>query len=108
MEFPHSRLLYWICLGMIVSTGLVFSGCATTPPQPPGPTATEVNQRLTALEDCVKRSQGVVEAALKAGASAGEMAPANTGIADAQEALESARKLLKDGKNKDAMERVSK
>jgi nucleoid-associated protein YgaU len=56
----------------------------------------------------VKRSQGVVEAALKAGASAGEMAPANTGIADIQEALESARKLLKDGKNKEAMERASK
>ena len=108
MVSTHSRLLYWICLGIIVSTGLVFSGCATTPPQPPGPTEAEVNQRLAALEDCVKRSQGVVEAALKAGASAGEMAPANTGIADAQEALEGARKLLKDGKNKDAMDRASK
>jgi nucleoid-associated protein YgaU len=67
-----------------------------------------VNQRLAALEDCIKRSKGVVEAAVRAGASAGEMAPANTGITTAQQALDGAKKLLKDGKNKEAMDQASK
>jgi nucleoid-associated protein YgaU len=54
------------------------------------------------------RSQQIVETAMRAGASAGEMGPTNSGLADAQEALEDTRKLLQAGKLNEANERVSK
>jgi nucleoid-associated protein YgaU len=50
----------------------------------------------------------VVDAAMKAGASAGDMAPVNTSLADAQEALEDVKKLVQQGKLQEAMDRLSK
>jgi nucleoid-associated protein YgaU len=101
------RRYVWLFLGMMISVGILFAGCAKTP-KPPSPTVAEVNQRLAALADCVTRTQGVVDAGMKAGASAGDMAPVNTSLADAQEALEEAKKLVQQGKLTEAMERVSK
>jgi len=101
------RRYVWFLLSMIISLGLMFAGCAKTP-KPPSPTVAEVNQRVSALADCITRTQGVVDAGLKAGASAGEMAPVNTSLTDAQEALEDAKKLVQQGKLDEAMERVSK
>jgi hypothetical protein len=92
---------------MIISLGLTFAGCARTP-KPPSPTAAEVNQRVSALTDCITRTQSVVDASMKAGASAGDMAPVNTGLADAQEALEDTRTLDQQGKPEEALERVGK
>ena len=97
----------WLLLVMIISLGLMFAGCAKTP-KPPSPTVAEVNQRVSALADCITRTQGVVDAAMKAGASAGDMAPVNTSVADAQEALEEAKKLVQQGKLEEAMEQVGK
>jgi nucleoid-associated protein YgaU len=70
--------------------------------------AAEVSQRLTALNDCIARTQGVVDASMKAGVSAGAMAPVNTSLSDAQEALEDARNLMQQGKLQEASERVNK
>ena len=95
------RRLSWI--GLVVLTGLVFSGC---PQAPTGPPTAEVNERLAALEDCIKRSDGVVQAALDAGASAGDMAPSSSAVADMRDALDEARKLLQEGKNQAAMDRL--
>jgi nucleoid-associated protein YgaU len=89
---------------MIISLGVLFAGCAKSPKPP---TVAEVNQRVSALNDCITRSQGVVDAAMKAGASAGDMAPVNTSLADAQEGLEEAKKLIQQGKLQEAMERVN-
>lgn len=44
---------------------------------------------------------------MQAGAGAGAMGPANSSIADAQDALDEARKLLQEGKNKEAMDRAN-
>jgi nucleoid-associated protein YgaU len=92
---------------MTISLGVMFVGCAKTP-KPPSPTVAEVNQRVSTLNDCITRTQGVVDAAMKAGASAGDMAPVNTSLADAQEALEEAKKLVQQGKIQEAMDRVNK
>jgi hypothetical protein len=75
---------------------------------PPGLTVTEGNQRVSALADCITRTQGVVDASMKAGASAGDMAPVNTSLADAEEALEEAKTLEQQGKLEAATERASK
>lgn len=101
------RRSVWKFLGMLISLGVLFVGCAKTP-KPPSPTLAEVNQRLASLTDCVTRTQGVVDAAMKAGASAGDMAPVNTSLADAQEALEDVKKLVQQGKLQEAMDRLSK
>lgn len=97
----------WLLLVMIIPLGLLFAGCAKTP-QPSSPAGAEVNQRMSALTDCITRTQGVVDASMKAGASAGDMAPVNTSLTDAQEALEDAKTLEQQGKSEEAMERVSK
>ena len=94
-------------VGMVVAVSWLVTGCATTPPPAPGPSAAEVGQRIAALEECMTRSQRTVEAALQAGASAGAMGPANSSIADAQDALDEARQLLQQGKTQDAMDRVN-
>jgi LysM repeat protein len=101
-----AMLRLWSLVGMVVVAGWMFAGCATTP-QPSGPSADEVNQRLAALEDCVIRSQEVIEAALRAGASVGYMAPSSSSVADAQDALDEARQLLQEGKNQEAMDRAT-
>lgn len=94
-------------LAVIISIGWLVAGCATTPEPPPGPTADEVGQRLAALQDCINRSQRTVDAALNAGVSAGNMAPANSAIGDALDAADEAQKLLQDGKNQEAMDRLN-
>jgi nucleoid-associated protein YgaU len=97
----------WVFLGVIISLSVLFAGCAKTP-KPPTPTAAEVSQRLIALNDCITRTQGVVDASMKAGVSAGAMAPVNTSLSDAQEALEDAKSLVQQGKLQEASERVNK
>lgn len=101
------RRYVWLLLGVLISCSVVFAGCATTP-KPPTPTAAEVSQRLTALTDCIARTQRVVEASMQAGVSAGAMAPVSTSLSDAQEALEDAKQLVQQGKHQEASERANK
>jgi nucleoid-associated protein YgaU len=103
----HACVLHiWKSLGMVMVIGWLLVGC-TKAPKVPTPTEAEISQKITALADCTARTQRVVDAAMSAGASAGEMGPTNTGIADARETLDEARQLLQGGKLKDANERVS-
>lgn len=95
------RRLTWIALIGIVGLGLV--GC---PQAPAGPPVAEVNERIAALDDCIKRSDAVVQAALAAGASSVDMAQSSSAIAAARGALDDARKLLQEGKNQAAMDRL--
>jgi len=72
-------------------------------PQPPA----EGSKRLAALEECVARSQRVVTAVADAGVSAGALAPINSSIADAQDALEEAKKLAQQSKQQEAAVRIT-
>jgi nucleoid-associated protein YgaU len=100
-------LHFWKSLGMVVAVGLCIAGCAKAP-KVPTPTEADVGQKITALADCLARTQRTVENAMSAGASAGEMGPTSTGLVDAREALDEARKLVQSGKLQDADERVTK
>lgn len=75
-------------------------------PQPPQPPA-DVSKRFAAMEECIARAQGAVNAAAAAGVSAGALAPANSSIADLRDALDEAKKLAQQGKQQDAAERVT-
>jgi tetratricopeptide (TPR) repeat protein len=102
-RFRRRRL--WIIIGMVVSAGWMVSGCAKTPP---GPRVADVNQRLDELGACMTRSQQVVQAALDAGVTAVDMASASGRLSEAQKALDEARQLLQEGKNGEAMDRVTR
>ncbi|MGQ4808890.1 hypothetical protein NKDENANG_02285 [Candidatus Entotheonellaceae bacterium PAL068K] len=97
----------WGRVGILLLAAWGLLGCATTLEPAPGLSADEVNQHLAALKACITTSQGVIEAALVADVSGGAMAPANSSIADAQEALDEARQLLQTGKNQEAMDRAT-
>lgn len=104
MSAKNSRMLRrltWIAL--IALGGLGLAGC---PQAPAGPPSAEVNERITALDDCIKRSDAVVQAALAAGASANDMAPSSNAVAEARNTLNAARQLLQEGKNQAAMDRL--
>jgi hypothetical protein len=83
-------------------------GCV--PPEPPQPSQppVDVSRRLAAIEECVARAQGAVNAAAAAGVSAGPLAPANSSIADIQDALDEATKLAQQGKQQEAADRATK
>jgi hypothetical protein len=88
--------------------GVLLWGCASEqavpPPQPPG----DVSKRLASLEECVARSQNAVTMAAEAGVSAGTLAPANSSMADAQDALDDAKQLAQENKTPEATERATK
>lgn len=119
MVSTHSRLLYWICLGMIVSNGLVFSGCATpAPPAPPGPTAAQVQARYAALErtrkaqlpskeaearkapgmvqvaSCIREAGWAIQSAEVVRATAEELGPAKSALASSEKAFNRALTFL--------------
>ena len=83
-------------------------GCAPQQlPQPQRPPA-DVSRRLATMEECIARSQGAVNAAAAAGVSAAALAPANSSIADIQDALDEVKKLAQQGKQQEATERATK
>ena len=84
----------------------MWGGILQESPQPPQPPA-DVSKRLAAMEKCVARAQEAVNAAAAAGVSAGALAPANSGIADVQDALDEAKKLAQQGKQQDAADRAT-
>ena len=107
MKFTRvTRLRLWKLAGMIVAGGLVLSGCATTP-DPSEITPDEVTQRQAALEECIVRSQQVIQTAMDAGVSGGAMAPASSAVADSQDALDESRQFVQEGRNQEAMDRAT-
>src|SRR5207237_9728251 len=60
------------------------------------------------LEACVARSQRAVTAAVEAGVSAAALAPANSSIADAQDASDEAKRLAQQNKPQEAVEQAAK
>src|SRR6266545_844414 len=100
----------WSVVSACLTAGVLLLGCAPEealqPPQPPPPSA-EVSKRLAALEECAARSQRAVTAAADAGVSAGALAPINSSIADAQDALDEAKKLAQQSKQQEAAERTT-
>lgn len=107
-ELMLTARLSWRSLGGVVSSclmaGGLLLGCAPEealqPPQPPA----DVSKRLAALEECATRSQRAVTAAADAGVSAGTLAPINSSIADAQDVLDEAKKLVQQSKQQEAVE----
>jgi hypothetical protein len=98
----------WNVVSVCLTAGVLLLGCAPEealpPPQPP---AAEVSKRLAALEECATRSQRAVTAAADAGVSAGALAPINSSIADTQDALDEAKKLVQQSKQQEAAERIT-
>ena len=78
------------------------TGCA--PPQPP----VDVRKRLAPLEECVARSQRAVTVAAEAGVSAGALAPVHSSIADAQDALDEAKRLAQQNRQQEAAEQATR
>ena len=94
-------------VSVCLMAGVLLWGCApeqaAPPPQPP----VDVRKRLAPLEECVARSQRAVTAAADAGVSAGALAPMNSSIADAQDALDEVKKLAQQRKQPEAAERAT-
>ena len=103
-----SRRHQWGMMILCLTAGVWLWGCAqeqaAQPPQPP----VDVSKRLAPLEECVARSQRAVAMAADAGVSAGTLAPANSSIADAQDALDEVRKLVQQNKSREATERATR
>ena len=102
-----SRRYLWRAVSVCLTASVLLWGCTpeqAVPPQPP----VDVSKRLAPLEECVARSQRAVTAAAEAGVSAGALAPANSSIADAQDALDEAKRLAQQNKPQEAAEQATK
>ncbi len=103
-----SRRYLWSAVSVCLTAGVLLWGCApeqaVQPPQPP----VDVSKRLAPLEECIARSQRAVTMAAEAGVSAGALAPANSSIADAQDALDEAKRLAQQHKPQEATEQATK
>ncbi len=103
-----SRRYLACAVSVCLTAGVLLWGCApeqaAPPPQPP----VDVSKRLAPLEECVARSQRAVTAAAQAGVSAGALAPAHSSIADAQDALDEAKKLTQQNKPQEATAQATK
>src|SRR5215813_2814311 len=102
-----SRRYLWSAMSVCLTAGVLLWGCAPEQAvQPPPPV--DVSKRLAPLEECVARSQRAVTMAAEAGVSAGTLAPANSSIADAQDALDEAKRLTQQNRMQEAAEQATK
>jgi hypothetical protein len=102
-----SRRYLWRAVSVCLTASVLLWGCTpeqAVPPQPP----VDVSKRLAPLEECVARSQRALTAAAEAGVSAGALAPANSSMADAQDALDEAKRLAQQNKPQEATEQATK
>ena len=103
-----SRRYLWRAVSVCLTAGVLLWGCtpeqAVPPPRPP----VDVSKRLAPLEECVARSQRALTAAAEAGVSAAALAPANSSMADAQDALDEAKRLAQQNKPQEATEQATK
>jgi hypothetical protein len=102
-----SRRCLWGVVSLCLTVGVALWGCV--PPEPPQPQQPpiDVSKRLAALEECVARAQGAVNTAAATGVSAAALAPANSSIADLQDALDEATRLAQQGKQPEAAARAT-
>jgi hypothetical protein len=103
-----SRRYLWSVVSVCLMAGVLLWGCAPEQPMQPPQPPVDVSKRLAPLEECVARSQRAVAMAVEAGVSAGSLAPANSSIADAQDALDEAQKLAPQNKPQEATEQATK
>ena len=102
-----SRRYLWRAVSVCLTASVLLWGCTpeqAVPPQPP----VDVSKRLAPLEECVARSQRALTAAAEAGVSAAALAPANSSMADAQDALDEAKRLAQQNKPQAATEQATK
>jgi hypothetical protein len=103
-----SRRYLGRAVSVCLTAGVLLWGCApeqaVQPPQPP----VDVSKRLAPLEECVARSQRAVSAAAEAGVSAAALAPANSSIADAQDAVDEGKRLAQQNQPQAAVEQAAK
>ena len=103
-----SRRYLWSAVSVCLTAGVLLWGCAPEQAVQPPPPPVDVSKRLTPLEECVARSQRAVTMAAEAGVSAGTLAPANSSIADAQDALDEAKRLTQQNRMQEAAEQATK
>jgi hypothetical protein len=103
-----SRRYLWSAMSVCLTAGVLLWGCAPEQAVQPPPPPVDVSKRLTPLEECVARSQRAVTMAAEAGVSAGTLAPANSSIADAQDALDEAKRLTQQNRMQEAAEQATK
>lgn len=94
-------------VGGCLIAGLLMWGCAVQEPPSPPQAAVEVGKRLATLEECIDRAQRTIKAAADTGVSAGALAPANSALADAQDAVDDVRSFLQQGKTQEAIEGIT-
>ena len=103
-----SRRYLWSAVSVCLTAGILLWGCApeqtVQPPPPPG----DVSKRWAHLAECIARSQRTVAMAAETGISAGALAPANSSIADAQDALDEAKRLSQQNRLQEATEQATK
>jgi hypothetical protein len=103
-----SRQYLWGVVSVYLLAGVVLWGCvpqeSLQPQQPPA----DLSKRLAAMTECVARAQEAVNAAAAAGVSAALLAPANSSIANVQDAVDEATKLAQQGKLQEAADRATK
>jgi hypothetical protein len=104
----RSRRYLWSAMRVCLTAGVLLWGCAPEQAVQPPPPPVDVSKRLAPLEECVARSQRAVTMAAEAGVSAGTLAPANSSIADAQDALDEAKRLAQQNRMQEAAEQATK
>ena len=103
-----SRRYLWRVVSVCLTAGGLLWGCASEQAVQPPPQPVDVSKRLVPLAECVARSQRTVAAAAEAGVSGGGLAPANSSMADAQDALDEAKKLAQQNKPQEATEQATR
>jgi hypothetical protein len=103
-----SRRYLWSAVSVCLAAGVLLWGCAPEQAVQPPPPPVDVSKRLAPLEECIARSQRAVTMAVEAGVSAGALAPANSSLADAQDALDEAKRLAQQPKPQEVAEQATK
>ena len=103
-----SRRYLWSAVSVCLTVVMLLWGCAPEQAVQPPPPPVDVSKRLAPLDECVARSQRAVTMAAEAGVSAGALAPAHSSIADAQDALDEAKRLAQQNRPQEAAEQATK
>src|SRR4030095_15366400 len=103
-----SRRYLWNAVSVCLTAGGLLWGCAPEQAVQPPPPPVDVSKRLAPLEECVARSQRAVTMAAETGVSAGALAPANSSLADAQDALDEVKRLSRQNRLQEAAEHAAK
>ena len=103
-----SRRYLWGVVSVCLMVGVVLWGCVPQESLQPQQLPADLSKRLAAMTECVARAQEAVNAAAAAGVSAAMLAPANSSIADVQDAVDEVTKLVQQGKPQEAADRATK